>query len=56
MQFGDKLKGPSRVGSTGLGVKQKGQTYTLVGGGLMGTKLKWNGPLSCPQTTTKVWW
>ena len=44
-QFGDKLKGPNKVGSTDLGVKQKGQEHFLVGGGLRGTKLKWQGPL-----------
>ena len=33
MQFGDKVKGPNKVGSTDLGVKQKGQEHSLVGGG-----------------------
>ena len=44
-QFWDKLKGPSKVGSTDLGVKQMGQNYSLVGGGLGEPKLRPRGSL-----------
>ena len=41
MQFGDKVKGPNKVGSTDLGVKEMVHKHTLVGGGLRETKIKW---------------
>ena len=52
-QFWDRPRGPNKVGSTILGVKQKVQNYSLVGGGLKGTKNNSPKPLYWPQTTTK---
>ena len=44
-QSRDKLRGPNKVGSTGLKVKQMVKSPSLPGGGLMGTKIKCLGPL-----------
>ena len=48
-QFGDKLKGPSKVGSTDLWVKPKVHKHSWVGGGLGRTRNGVWDPLDQPQ-------